>query len=180
MALPSERRVSLAIRSPGFCGRCATASRSCPGKGGLGSLFSSAQILFFTLSEAGRTTLENQQGDCYGSEDHEFVFHLPGGTPFLLSATGCRDALLRQLRLTAETEQDMGSTVHKSGLLSSSGKEIARHQGSYPMSALRRFVSAKGREPASSTVSDRSTHESRLACLPCHRLGNEFVVIFPY
>lgn len=77
MALPSELEVSLAIRSPGFCGHCATASRSCPGKAGSGSLFASVQIGVPALSEAGRTKLKNQQGAGYRSDDCEFAFHCP-------------------------------------------------------------------------------------------------------
>jgi hypothetical protein len=169
MAQPSEHGVSLAIRSPGVCGRYATASRSSPGKVGSGSLFACAQIGVPALRVAGRTTLENQQDDCQESDDHEVAFHLPCGTAFPLSGNGCRDALLRQLRPTAGTRQDMGSTVHKSGLPSPSGKRTLPHQGAYSIGALRRFVSANGGEPASRTVSNRSTHESGLACLPCHR-----------
>ena len=73
----------------------------------------------------------------------------------------------------------MVSTVHKSGLPSPSGKTVQPHKGSHPIRALRGLLPANGRKPASWTVSNRSTYESRLACSPCHNCRTQIARNFP-
>ena len=98
---------------------------------------------------------------------------------FPLSVTRWRDYLLRKVRLTAGTPQDMGSTVHQSGMPSLSGKSPRCNKGSYLLNALRRFVPENRREHSATTVSARSTHKSGLACSSCHMSGKQIAGNFP-
>ena len=105
MALASELRVSQAIRSSGFCGRCTAAPRSCPGKAGSGSLLVFAQGCLLTLRERGRTTLQDQQRGCYESDEYENALHssLPYFNFERHSHFG--DALLRKLTSRAQVSK---------------------------------------------------------------------------
>jgi hypothetical protein len=85
MALPSEQRVSLAIRSARRCGRGTASSRSSPGYAGSGGLFVFAQVLSgHLLRENGQSILQQQKHDRDESGEYEKALHefFPAPYPF--------------------------------------------------------------------------------------------------
>jgi hypothetical protein len=114
-AIPSELRVSRAVRVSGFCRRYSRAPKLSPGLAGLRRLGSISQVPLrgLLLGECGNANLQNQNADHHKSCPALEQFH-GFGLCYLDSECRSTSAALFVQGISMEIpQQDMGSVVYQ-------------------------------------------------------------------